>query len=197
MLYKELNAYLDGNWSNERPPVNPSALVGDIDSKAQPNAATLETVTSAIRGVMEDKPDNVRPDTDDDDDPTLVLADNLRRMAISPSDFRFFGKSSGAMLLRTAIELKNEYAGKDRDSAYPEKPMMKTQREEFWTAKPVRHPIDILFTFLTYVFLVGAKTECTRFNSLYLSRPGSSPPLYRSLFQMQQPLFPTPASADI
>jgi hypothetical protein len=195
MLYKELNAHLDGNWSNERPPVNPSALVGDIASKAQPNAATLETVTSAIRGVMEDKPDTARSDTDDDDDPTLVLADNLRRMAISPSDFRFFGKSSGAILLRTAIGLKNEYAGKDRDSAYPEKPM--TQREEFWTAKPVRHPIDILFTFLTYVFLVGAKTECTRFNSLYLSRPGSRPPLYRSLFQMQQPLSPTLASTDI
>jgi len=197
MLYKELNAYLDGKWSNERPPVNPSALVDDIASKAQPNAATLETITSAIRGVMEDKRDTARTDTDDDDDPTLALADNLRRMAISPTDFRFFGKSSGPMLLRTAVELKNEYAGRDRDSADPEKPMMETQRKEFWTVKPVRHPTDIQFTFLTYMRLVGTKTECTRFNSIYLSRPGSRPPLYRSLFQMQQPLSPTPASADI
>lgn len=143
MLYKELNAYLDGNWSNERPPVNPSALVGDIASNAQPNAATLETVTSTIRGVMEDKPNTARPDTDDDD-PTLVLADKFRRMAIGPCCFRFFGKSSGAMLIRTAIELKNEYAGKDCDFADPEQ----TRRKEFWAVKPVRQPIDIPFTSL-------------------------------------------------
>lgn len=86
---------------------------------------------------MEEEPDTARPDTDDGDDPTLVLADKLRRMAISPGDFRFFGKSSGAMLIRTAIELKNEYAGKYCDLADPEKPVM-TQRKEFWTVKPVR-----------------------------------------------------------
>jgi len=130
---------LDGNWTNERPPVNPSALVGDIASKAQPTAPTLETVTSAIRGAMEDKFDSAKPNPDDDDDdPTLVLADKLRRIAISPSDFRFFGKSSGAMLIRTAIELKNEYGGKECDLADPEKPMMKSRRKEFWTVKPVR-----------------------------------------------------------
>jgi len=138
VLYKELNAYLDGNWTNERPPVNPSALVGDIASKAQPTAPTLETVTSAIRGAMEDRFDTAKPDPNDGDDPTLVLADKLRRMAISPSGFRFFGKSSGAMLIRTAIELKNEYAGKEYDLGDPEKPMMKSRRKEFWTVKPVR-----------------------------------------------------------
>ncbi|KIM40773.1 hypothetical protein M413DRAFT_446153 [Hebeloma cylindrosporum] len=136
MLYAELNAYLDDNWANERPPVDPSTLVGDIANKAQPNSPTLEAVACAIRGAMEDKFDSARPDPDDDDDPTLILADKLRRMELSPTDVRFFGKSSGVMLLRTAIELKNEYAGKVFDFCDPEKPMVKNQRREFWTVKP-------------------------------------------------------------
>jgi hypothetical protein len=133
-VYNQLNASLDSNGTIEEPPVDPSALVGDIASKAQPNAPTLETVTSAIRGAMEGKSDT---SSSDDNDPTLHLADNLKRMVLTPSDL-FFGKSSGAMLIRTAIELKNEYAGDEGRVGGPMKSAVKTKRAEFWEIKPVR-----------------------------------------------------------
>jgi hypothetical protein len=75
----------------------------------------------------------------DDDDTTLILADKLRRMAItsSPND-QFFGKSSGAMLVQTAFELKNEFAGDEDRFDGPGKPAVNAKRTEFWDAKPVR-----------------------------------------------------------
>ena len=129
-VYNQINASLDSNGTIGEPPVDPSALVGDIASKAQPNGPTPETVTSTIRGAMEGKFDSSKTD---DNDPTLHLADNLKRMMLTPNDL-FFGKSSGAMLIRTAIELKNEYAG-DEGSL---KPAVKAKRAEFWETKPVR-----------------------------------------------------------
>jgi len=130
-VYNQINASLDSDGTIVgEPPVDPSALVGDIASKARPNAPTPETVTSAIRGAMEGKFDTSRTN---DNDPTLLLADNLKRMVLTPND-QFFGKSSGAMLIRTAVELKNEYAGGEG----PVKPAVKTKRTEFWDIKPVR-----------------------------------------------------------
>lgn len=83
---------------------------------------------------MEDKFDASRPD---DDDPTLMLADNLKRMALTSND-QFFGKSSGAMLLRTVFQLKNEYTGDEGMFDGPVKPAVKAKRTEFWDMKPVR-----------------------------------------------------------
>ena len=137
-VYNQLNASLDSNWSLERPPVDPSALVGDIVSKAQSNASTLETVTSAIRGAMEDKSDTTRSDPPNDDDPSLLLADNLKQLAITPNDLRFFGKSSGRMLVQTAMELRNDYAGGEGKFEGQVEPAVKAKRTEFWDVKPVR-----------------------------------------------------------
>ena len=68
--------------------------------------------------------------TPHDDDPALGLAEDLKRMGLAPNDSGFLGKSSGGMLVRTAIELKNEYTGDPR--------MFGNQRADFWDAKPVR-----------------------------------------------------------
>jgi hypothetical protein len=74
----------------------------------------------------------------DDDDPSLILADKLKRMAItSSSNDQVFGKSSGAMLLQTAFELKNEYAGDEGRFDGPGKPAVNAKRTEFWDTKPV------------------------------------------------------------
>ncbi|KIM40781.1 hypothetical protein M413DRAFT_412939 [Hebeloma cylindrosporum] len=135
-VYNQLNASLDSNWTIERPPVDPSALVDKISSNGQPNAPTLEKVTSAIRGAMEDKSGTTRSDTRDEDDPSLILADNLKQLALTPNDLRFFGKSSGAMLVRTAMELRNEYTGDEGRFDHPVKPAVKDKRTEFWDMKP-------------------------------------------------------------
>ena len=87
---------------------------------------------------MEDKSDTTRSDPHNDDDPSLILADNLRQMALTPDDLRFFGKSSGAMLVQTARELRDKYTGDEGRFDGPAKPAAKAKRTEFWDIKPVR-----------------------------------------------------------
>ena len=83
---------------------------------------------------MEGKSDTSRSDNND---PTLLLADNLKQMVLPTKD-HFFGKSSGAMLIRTAFELKKEYRGHEGRSGGPVKPAVDVKRTEFWDVKPVR-----------------------------------------------------------
>ncbi|KIM40777.1 hypothetical protein M413DRAFT_446160 [Hebeloma cylindrosporum] len=132
-VYKKLTASLDSKWTVEGPPVDPSALVGDIASNDKPNAAILETVTSSILAAT-DKADASRsePHTDEDD-PTLILAENLRRMALIPDDLRFVGKSSWRMFLETAIEMRRECTG---DAGTFNEPGLKNKRMEFWDIRP-------------------------------------------------------------
>jgi hypothetical protein len=74
---------------------------------------------------------------DDDDLAHLKLAHHMKTLHIDPAENRFFGKSSGAMLVQAAIDLKQEYTGK------PEHSMAKilgARRPEFWTIRSVRNP---------------------------------------------------------
>ncbi|KAF8972340.1 fungal-specific transcription factor domain-containing protein [Flammula alnicola] len=138
-LYNELTGSLDHNWMVEQAPANPSSLVTDIAScTRQGSTIGLNAVASAIRGVADNVASSTGPD-DDDDETSLILTDNLKRMALEPHEFRFFGKSSGAMLVRTALELKNEYTGSDTtllDFRNMQKPPLKNLRNEFWTVRP-------------------------------------------------------------
>ncbi|KAF8150167.1 fungal-specific transcription factor domain-containing protein [Crassisporium funariophilum] len=142
--FKELSDSLDNDsWPTERPrPSDPSSLVahaGGVGSAYEaycrhtPSHA-LASVTSAIRG---GSCDMTPPKGPDEDDSTLILADNLKRLAIDPNEYRFFGKSSGAMLIQTAIELKHEYT---QSEGTPELPLPKAilggKRAEFWTLRP-------------------------------------------------------------
>ena len=86
---------------------------------------------------MEDKSD-AKSGPQNEDDPSLILADNLKQMALTPNDLRFFGKSSGAMLVQTAIELRTEYTGDEARLDGPVKAAVKAKRTEFWDIKPVR-----------------------------------------------------------
>lgn len=87
--------------------------------------------TSAIRNSMTDSANA------DDDNAHLILADNLKQLSIDPVDYRFFGKSSGAMLIQTAIELKNEYTGSDHTHLKKATDVLGSKREEFWSPNPV------------------------------------------------------------
>ncbi|KIK82329.1 hypothetical protein PAXRUDRAFT_153943 [Paxillus rubicundulus Ve08.2h10] len=49
--------------------------------------------------------------SDDEDIVTVSLSENLKNMNLNPSHTRFFGKSSGIMLIQKAIDLKKEYTG--------------------------------------------------------------------------------------
>lgn len=98
--------------------------------KPKPGAAN-DIVTTVIRNLDAEFP----PNFGDEDNAHLILADNLKSLSIDAVDYRFFGKSSGAMLIQTAIELKNEYTGSDHDFRKAQS-VLGTKREEFW----VQHP---------------------------------------------------------
>ncbi|ESK85138.1 hypothetical protein Moror_3593 [Moniliophthora roreri MCA 2997] len=73
-----------------------------------------------------------------EEDEHLVLSDNVKRLAISPEQSRFFGKSSGIMLIQTAIDLKEEYTKNVLNRPFlpdlrrPEYWKCNLRRPEFW-----------------------------------------------------------------
>jgi hypothetical protein len=71
---------------------------------------------------------------DEDDVAQISLANRISLLSIDPVHRRFFGKSSGAMLIQTAMELKKEYIGTDDTARIP---FIGTQRPEFWKVNPV------------------------------------------------------------
>jgi hypothetical protein len=68
------------------------------------------------------------------------LQDTLNELSLN---HRFFGKSSGANLALTALDLKSEYNGNERDHA-----ALANRRPEFWTQDSVRVPLTSPFTLL-------------------------------------------------
>jgi len=122
-----------------------------------------EAVASAIRGAIDGDSDTTWSSTnDDEDDLTLGLADGLRRMELgAPNSPQFVGKSSAGMLVRTAIELKKEYAGDDDMFGNPQMLRPKNQRADFWGAKSVCYTLRISFSLLTSI-LVGTEVRCNR-----------------------------------
>lgn len=64
--------------------------------------------------------------SDDDEMVSVRLADHMQNMSINPMLSRFFGKSSGIMLVQKAIDLKKEYTGDDEihrhDILQPKRP---------------------------------------------------------------------------
>ena len=86
---------------------------------------------------------------DDDDLAHLKLADHMKSLQIDPSENRFFGKSSGAMLVQAAIDLKHEYTGQRKHSIHG---ILGSRRPEFWTIRPVSvYPDCVLDRFLLTV----------------------------------------------
>ena len=71
---------------------------------------------------------------DEQDDERIDLNMEFERLHIDPHEYRFFGKSSGVMLIQTALELKNEYTGQDTE---PKKALICPKRPEYWAIQPV------------------------------------------------------------
>lgn len=68
---------------------------------------------------------------------TKNIAENLKsHLRQDFMNYRFFGKSSGVMLIQTAIDLKNEYVGIASELPI-KRPMVGLKRPEFWNVRPV------------------------------------------------------------
>ncbi|KAJ4477535.1 fungal-specific transcription factor domain-containing protein [Lentinula aciculospora] len=92
---------------------------------------TTEAAISAIRR-WDITPDFTSSQNAEDRE-HIELADNIKSLHIDSRDYRFFGKSSGAMLIKTAIDLKQEFTGRETDM----KPVILGERRpQFWRPLP-------------------------------------------------------------
>lgn len=120
---QELGGNLDkDNWysDRERAGSSSSALPGAIPPPApSPDADGLEP-------------------SDDEVIAQRTLTNSLKQMKLNPGHIRFFGKSSSAMFIQTAIEAKNEYAGIEtppRDSG-EKRVILPAKRPHVWGIHP-------------------------------------------------------------
>ncbi|KXN82670.1 Transcriptional activator protein acu-15 [Leucoagaricus sp. SymC.cos] len=132
-LLRELDIAIDKeDFPLDQPPIDPSPLVTTAAKQDKNDGArsVVDIATSVLR-----RYGSAAQDADErfEDDAHLILADNLKQLSLDPKEYRFFGKSSGAMLIQTAIELKNEYTGK---SPPPNTGILGLKRNEFWTSYP-------------------------------------------------------------
>lgn len=78
--------------------------------------------------------DDLQPS--DDELAHSTLAEGLKRLAVEPMDARFLGKSSGAMLVQAAMNMKRELDGApEAKSAYDLLPS--SRRQQLWAPLPV------------------------------------------------------------
>ena len=84
-------------------------------------------------------PDEPEGDSEDSEadvkDATDQLLGSLRGLCIRPGSRRYFGKSSGISLLRTAITIKSKAANGESPGAEPE--TQTQRRHDFWCLHPV------------------------------------------------------------
>ncbi|KAG7444501.1 uncharacterized protein BT62DRAFT_900033 [Guyanagaster necrorhizus] len=73
--------------------------------------------------------------SDDDEVDDSSFVDALSRFTISTSDVRHFGRSSGMMLIKSAIEMKNAYSNSPPVTSY-----LDLRRPRFWTVYPWQRP---------------------------------------------------------
>lgn len=71
----------------------------------------------------------------DDELGNATITEGIRRLAVEPLDRRFFGKSSGVMLVQAAMNLKRASFGIDSSKDLLPIP---SRRPEFWCPHPVR-----------------------------------------------------------
>ena len=66
-----------------------------------------------------------------EDKTDLVLTDTLKRLTIGQSRHRHYGKSSGIMLMKNAMDIKKQLTGN------PEGLVLNVKRAAFWNDQPV------------------------------------------------------------
>lgn len=97
-------------------------------------------------GSMESHSPNREEDlhSSDDEFATISVTDELRRLSIDRGNTRFFGKSSGVVLIQTAMDMKKEFnnpAGANplnqtEGSTEQKSSHIPSRRPEFWHFEP-------------------------------------------------------------
>lgn len=131
---KELGGTFDKeSWYKDRMSGNLGTMGGD-QSQGTPGGA--ECLTPSVEEDLH---------SSDDEFATISVTDELRRLSIDRGNTRFFGKSSGVVLIQTAMDMKKEFHSPPGTKS-PNKPDGGTQqhlnklpsrRPEFWHFEPV------------------------------------------------------------
>ncbi|KAF8896036.1 fungal-specific transcription factor domain-containing protein [Infundibulicybe gibba] len=98
-----------------------------------------DVVTSDIRGIQDNLTDE---DTEQD-----MLSQKLGSISLDPIDNRFFGKSSGMVLIKTALELKREVTGAEELLFH----QSDSRREKYWTRNRVNP--DLILNLVDLYFI--------------------------------------------
>ncbi|KAG0702839.1 fungal-specific transcription factor domain-containing protein [Suillus ampliporus] len=113
--------------------------------KGNMNGSTSHVMTPYATTPLEDL-----VSSDDDEMVSVRLADHMQNMSINPMTTRFFGKSSGIMLVQKAIDLKKEYTGDDEihrhDVLQPKRPEFHGCFPSFLTEDLAASLVDLYFT---------------------------------------------------
>ncbi|KAF8072284.1 fungal-specific transcription factor domain-containing protein [Lyophyllum atratum] len=139
-ILKELDAAADTDtWLIERMPLS---IVEESEGSDTPASMRqrhpCEIATSVIRGVGKQQAEYPH----DDDFSHVLLANDFKRLDIdidATEKNRFFGKSSGAMLVHAAMELKHEYTG---GGDHNERMILGSRRHEFWAMRPWERAVN-------------------------------------------------------
>ncbi|KAF9009374.1 fungal-specific transcription factor domain-containing protein [Cyathus striatus] len=120
-------------------------------SAHSPSMSTTEPTTTTILDLIHKIGSTVLVSQDDpfrdDDFEHVVLSERMKLLSIGAEEPRFFGKSSGAMFVQTAMEFKNEYA---KDDPVKRK-VLEGRRPAFWTRRTWENAI-LATPKLTYTF---------------------------------------------
>ncbi|RDB28769.1 Activator of stress genes 1 [Hypsizygus marmoreus] len=127
-VLKELEPSLETDWLTDRGPKTTDST--EQDGHQPRNPCDIATMVIRRAGGNPDLPEDLQ---DDDFAHVLLLSDNFKRLTVvddTDKDRRYFGKSSGAMFLQTALEVKNQYTGGNEDIR---RQVLGSKRPEFWT----------------------------------------------------------------
>lgn len=134
MAYKSLlDALEKDDRVLEHEPLDPSTLITSVPSSKQEDKTPtlLDTLTCAIRGQFQSPP---AYEEEDDADAGINVVDGFKCMSLEPQESRFFGKSSGIMLIQEVIEAKRDYTG---PSKWHPSLTFRNLRPEFWGSPQV------------------------------------------------------------
>lgn len=102
--------------------------------------------SQSAAGSVESRSPNREEDlhSSDDEFATISVTDELRRLSIDRGNTRFFGKSSGVVLIQTAMDMKKEFnnppgpnpLNQTEGSAQRDSGQLPSRRPEFWHFEP-------------------------------------------------------------
>lgn len=117
----------------------------DSSFTENPNALANATTGRGLPGVpspfqrMRERPDDLDDDVVSETElQDLNLANRLAKMQVNPATDRFFGKSSGVMLIARALDLKNEFTGTEPKLRPP---LLPNKRKQYWEMNPVSNSL--------------------------------------------------------